>query len=56
MQLTMTTGMRWSGQNGVRYIVIFGFKPEMYKVFRRYNPRNVAPYIYRETVAEANSN
>ena len=43
-------------QNGVRYIVIFGFKPEMYKVFRRYNPRNVAPYIYRETVAEANSN
>ena len=25
-------------------MLIFDFKPEMYKVFRRYNPRNVAFY------------
>lgn len=25
---------------GVKYIVIFEFKPKMYKAFRRYNPRN----------------
>ena len=39
-------------QNGVKYIVIFNFKPVMYKVFRRYNPRNVAPYVYHENVQE----
>lgn len=26
-------------------MLIFDFKPEMYKVFRRYNPRNVAFYM-----------
>lgn len=25
---------------GIRYVVIFEFKPKMYKAFRRYNPRN----------------
>ncbi len=34
---------------GVKYIVIFHFKPEMYKVFRRYNPRNTAPYVAEES-------
>lgn len=31
-------------QNGLKYIVAFVFKDEMYQVFRRYNPRKVAPY------------
>lgn len=26
--------------DGIKYLVIFEFKPKMYKAFRRYNPRN----------------
>lgn len=40
-------------------MLIFGFKPEMYKVFRRYNPRNVAFYkapVKKETdIGEENA-
>ena len=28
-----------------KYMVIFPFKPEMFQVFRRYNPRNVYKYV-----------
>jgi len=31
-------------QQGEKYIIAFTFKDEMYPVFRRYNPRNTAPY------------
>lgn len=31
-------------QSGLKYIVAFVFKDEMYPVFRRYNPRRVAQY------------
>ena len=36
-------------KDNVRFMVIFNFKPEMYKVFRRYNPRNTASYIVKES-------
>ena len=32
-------------QTGVKYMVVFTFKDDMYKSFRRYNPRNTAPYV-----------
>jgi len=35
------------------YVVIFGFKPEMYKVFRRYNPRYTENYIVKSESADA---
>ena len=28
-----------------KYLVAFPFKPEMFQVFRRYNPRNVFHYV-----------
>lgn len=34
-------------QNSLKYIVAFTFKDEMYSVFRRYNPRKVAPYTVK---------
>lgn len=30
-------------QDGYKFVVVFVFKPEMYKVFRRYNPRATKP-------------
>lgn len=33
---------------GTNTILIFDFRPSMYKNFRRYNPRNVAAYTYPE--------
>lgn len=33
---------------GIRFMVVFEFKPEMYPVFRRYNPRNTAVYNLKE--------
>lgn len=41
-------------QTGVKYIVAFTFKDDMYKSFRRYNPRNTAPYV-PATVSEEES-
>ncbi len=32
-------------QMGMKYIMLFNFKPEMYSNFRRYNPRNTEPYV-----------
>ena len=28
---------------GIRFVIVFMYKPEMYKVFRRYNPRATIP-------------
>lgn len=39
-------------QNSVKYFLVFEFKPSMYKNFRRYNPRNVAPYTFPEDYVE----
>lgn len=36
-------------QSGVKYIVAFTFKDEMYPVFRRYNPRNTESYVVKTT-------
>ena len=39
-------------QGNLKYVVAYVFKEEMYPVFRRYNPRKVAPHVIRETVTE----
>ena len=48
VQLSDDIWYAFVSQNGMKFTVVFVYKDEMYPVFRRYNPRNVAPNIFNK--------
>ena len=55
VQISEDTWYCFVSQSGVKYIVAFTFKDEMYSVFRRYNPRNTANYVVKAPETDESS-